>query len=335
MLEITRIGQDDEAAQRRWYATMRAAWVDGRPDAVYQPFAALAASYATPPAHARRLWLLALDDGRPVGAAELSWTVEVDLDRVDVELAVLAEHRRRGVGRALAAAAEEVGRELGRTVADGFFFVVGDAPVEESAGWKFATGLGARRVHTELHLVLDLPPDADRLAGLRQLAVEGSVGYTALAWTDRCPDEHVAAYLAMRTQMDADVPAGEEPPTPRPWTVERLRAGEERRRPDWVTLTAAARDDATGGLAGYSELLLPRVETGTVWQEDTLVMPAHRGHRLGLLLKLRTLDLLLAEHPGATAVHTWTAPTNTAMLRTNQRFGYRVAETMVEVHRAE
>ena len=42
-------------------------------------------------------------------------------------------------------------------------------------------------------------------------------------------------------------------------------------------------------------------------QDDTLVMPEHRGHRLGLLMKLATLDRVRRDHPERTALHTWTA----------------------------
>ena len=62
--------------------------------------------------------------------------------------------------------------------------------------------------------------------------------------------------------------------------------------------------------------------TDEALQDDTLVMPEHRGHRLGLRLKLANLEILESEYPGRTAIHTWSAIDNAAMQRTNRTFGY-------------
>ena len=59
--------------------------------------------------------------------------------------------------------------------------------------------MGAREKHREDHLVADLPVAPAPVAD----------GYDLVAWRGRCPDEHRGAYLAMRNQMNADVPTGE------------------------------------------------------------------------------------------------------------------------------
>ncbi|MEZ5193701.1 MAG: hypothetical protein R2734_15180 [Nocardioides sp.] len=50
------------------------------------------------------------------------------------------------------------------------------------------------------------------------------------------------------------------------------------------------------------------------------MMPQDRGRRLGLRLKLATLELLERDFERR-AIHTWTALDNHAMLRTNTAFG--------------
>jgi hypothetical protein len=90
---------------------------------------------------------------------------------------------------------------------------------------------------------------------------------------------------------------------------------------------AAARRREDGVFGGYSMLLVPHgADHG--WQDDTLVMPEHRGHRLGAALKS-------ANYAGLPdricSVHTWTAPTNIAMHHTNTALGFRVVEHMYEV----
>ncbi|MCQ8780529.1 GNAT family N-acetyltransferase, partial [Escherichia coli] len=73
--------------------------------------------------------------------------------------------------------------------------------------------------------------------------------------------------------------------------------------------------------------------TDDALQDDTLVMPEHRGHGLGLALKTATMAVLRREHPDRTVLHTWTDPDNVAMQRTNERFGFRRVGRMHEVQR--
>jgi GNAT superfamily N-acetyltransferase len=70
-------------------------------------------------------------------------------------------------------------------------------------------------------------------------------------------------------------------------------------------------------------------------QDDTLVMPEHRGHGLGMQLKLATLDVLQRDHPQRRALHTWTDRENHAMYRTNKAFGYRPVEVLHEMQRED
>ena len=81
---------------------------------------------------------------------------------------------------------------------------------------------------------------------------------------------------------------------------------------------------------GYSLLFVPHgADYG--WQDDTLVMPEHRGHRLGAAMKAATYSKL-PRH--VCRVHTWTAPSNTAMHHTNTAMGFRVVEHMYEMEAA-
>ncbi len=70
-------------------------------------------------------------------------------------------------------------------------------------------------------------------------------------------------------------------------------------------------------------------------QDDTLVMPGHRGHRLGTILKLTTLRIVLRDHSGRRSIHTWTDPENHAMYRTNTDFGFRPVERLHEMQRID
>ena len=65
------------------------------------------------------------------------------------------------------------------------------------------------------------------------------------------------------------------------------------------------------------------------------MMPEHRGHRLGTLLKCATLEIAQREHPERVAIHTDTAVDNHAMQATNRDFGFRPVERMYEMQRRD
>ena len=193
----------------------------------------------------------------------------------------------------------------------------------------FALALGYAGVHHEEHLVLPLPVDPTALP--RPAA---DTAYDIVTWRDRCPDEHVAAFCRMRNQMERDVPVGEIAYEPPVIDEARLRSSEERTGRAYRRVVAAARRREDGEMAGYSVLFLAH-DDHEVLQDDTLVMPEHRGHRLGLRLKLATLEILRRDHPDRRRLHTWTDPDNRAMYRTNEAFGYRPVEVLHEMQRED
>jgi GNAT superfamily N-acetyltransferase len=138
----------------------------------------------------------------------------------------------------------------------------------------------------------------------------------------------------MQTRMSTDVPVGEIDYEPVVVDAERLRATEQRVFRTYDGITSVARRRADGVFGGYSQLYLPH-GTDYVYQDDTLVMPEHRGHRLGTLLKLATLEVLQSDRPERVAIHTDTAVDNHAMQATNRDFGFRPVERMHEVQRRD
>ena len=68
-------------------------------------------------------------------------------------------------------------------------------------------------------------------------------------------------------------------------------------------------------------------------QWNTLVHPDHRGHRLGLAMKVANLDALQQEYPQAVLAHTWNAKVNAPMLAVNTTMGFRPVEYLGEWQR--
>ena len=122
--------------------------------------------------------------------------------------------------------------------------VLGEAyePVdgEPTASVAFAESLGFTSEHVEEHLVLPLPVPAAQVERLRA-SLPDLVGYELVTWGDHCPEEHLAAYCSMMTQMDADVPTGELDLEPVVFDEARVRTSEERLARSHEQLHVAAR----------------------------------------------------------------------------------------------
>jgi hypothetical protein len=67
--------------------------------------------------------------------------------------------------------------------------------------------------------------------------------------------------------------------------------------------SVAARHSATGELAALTQVTTDPSTPGWGLQEITAVLPEHRGHRLGLLIKIAMLELLTTQQPGKPASH--------------------------------
>jgi GNAT superfamily N-acetyltransferase len=142
-------------------------------------------------------------------------------------------------------------------------------------------------------------------------------------WVDRTPKKWRREMAAMHQTMSTEEPsAGLEEPED-VWTVRRLDETEKRlaggpRR----FLVTAVEHEPTGTLAGFTTLSVPTELDRPVSQEDTLVLPAYRGHRLGMLMKSANLDELQKRMPGRPCVITFNAEENRHMLDVNEHLGF-------------
>lgn len=266
-------------------------------------------------------------DGSVVGTASIDVPLRDNHDSATVDVAVVPEHRRSGVGSTLLAFVTAEAERRARTRLEGEAVVVGDGPHGSSPGVGFAVHYGFRVAHTEDHLVLALDP------GVRAPAT-APAGYTVVSWQDRTPDRYAAAYAAMRAALSADVPRGDLTREPEHWDVDRLRAAERRSTAQGRTTLVTAVVAAGGDVVGHTTLTVPAGDGPEVYQGDTYVMSAHRGRGLGRLLKEHNLSRLADRRGGqATAVHTWTADANAPMAALNRALGFCVVEVTCELER--
>jgi len=267
----------------------------------------------------RSLTALSRDDrGRVVGVLEVGlphWD-NTHLGRIDVT--VDPRFRRQGLGRQLFEAGLERLRAADRTL-------VISSSKENSPATSFLEKFGFDRVSEEVIRRQDLL-DVDWAALDKQYldAEPHAAGYELVRMPGETADDMVDAVLQMTAAIN-DAPTDDLDVEDEVFTVERLRAFEaaERAR-DRRDYRLAVRHLESGELAGHTIVAVEADQPGYGFQYDTSVLKSHRGHRLGLLLKLAMLRWLAEEEPQVRTIFTGNAASNSHMIRINETLGYRV-----------
>jgi RimJ/RimL family protein N-acetyltransferase len=172
---------------------------------------------------------------------------------------------------------------------------------------------------------LSLPLDPAHADALRHRAEASPAGYSLLTFPDRWPDAFLADRCELGRRMSTDVPVGEQQLDEEEWDEARVRAIEARlAAQDRAKVTTAARHDATGRLVGFTEVVVPLGAPESSWQHDTLVMREHRGHGLGLAMKVANLWAVTERHPRVRTISTWNAGENAPMIAVNEKMGFAV-----------
>jgi GNAT superfamily N-acetyltransferase len=309
-----------ESLLDRAYEIHRAGWDHDVPDIPSAPLAAFRAALRSPWPGNTEEGYVGLLDGQPVGSLGLRLPQRDNLDSATVEIRVLPEHRRLGVGRALWAHAVTRARALGRKR------LFGQTVQRFPDGDAFAAAMGATAALAETRSRLDVATaDLSHLDGLR------ADGYRLVRWTGLARDEWLddVAYLDSRFNLDApqgDLEVEQEIVDARQ-VREIERAQTVRRR---TTFHAGAVHVATGRLVAWTFLAGSDDRPWQAWQNITLVHPEHRGHRLGLLVKLDNLRHIRAARPELRAIDTFNATANERMLAINQTMGFRAVDSWAQ-----
>lgn len=281
-------------------------------------------------------------DGRMVARAWVRFDLQENLRSALGHVQVLPGFAGRGIGRSLLRHTEALALADGRTILQTFTEHPADydadgpgvlrpltgtgAVPEDQRGVQFARRAGYRLEQVERFSSLDVRAAGAVLDGLEQAALAKAGGYELLFWEDRCPDEHVVQLARLMSRMSTDAPAGGLSIEEEVWDAARVRHVEDTwRRAGNDALVVAARHRETGELAAYTVLELARSKPWLADQDDTLVAAAHRGHRLGMLVKIANLRRLLELYPGVQRVNTYNAAENGHMLAINVALGFRPA----------
>ncbi|MDG4822514.1 GNAT family N-acetyltransferase [Asanoa sp. WMMD1127] len=265
-------------------------------------------------------------DDEPAGFVEMRLPFLENTGTADLTLDVLPDSRRRGVGRALLAWAEQTARTDGRKhlIGESVFALPG-GDERPTAGQAFARARGADLALTDVRRRLVVETlDHAALDALFAAALPAAAGYSLVNWRDHVPDEFLADTAYLEGRLMSDAPTGDLAVEGLKMSSERLREEEAARaRRGRRVYTTAARHDASGRLVAITSVDFNATVDWHVFQQITLVDPAHRGHRLGVLVKLANLRAVLAAEPALRVIDTWNAAVNSHMIAINEAMGFR------------
>ena len=273
-------------------------------------------SYDAAPSEA---WLATNDSGEPVGCYLLRLPDKENVTRARVVLQVPPAKRRAGIGSQLLAHCADRARQRGRR------FLSGEAR-DGSPGAAFGEAIGAQAGIPEVNRILDI--DAALPARLNELRAEAeskAAGYSLLSWIGPTPREHLEQVARVNNAM-ADAPHNEGVQETR-WDAERIANQEQHALEHGMHLrVVAVRHDATGDLAGITQISTDDGTPGWAFQQNTAVLPEHRGHRLGLLIKVANLGQLIKDDRTVRRILTGNAGANRHMIAINEMLGFQVSD---------
>jgi GNAT superfamily N-acetyltransferase len=254
------------------------------------------------------------DDARFV--ARLDWqiagcasAVRSDLPgRTFTALAVLPEHRRRGVGRALLARALETARRHGSSLL-ATSFEEGDGD-----GEAFAAAFGFEEVFREVEISRRLRGD--------EAEPEPPAGIEIVPLAERAEAIPGAYELACLALPELPLPAPIEPPDLERWLDEEVNG------PGVLPGgTLVALDD--GLVVGFASLLRREADPRLAEHGLTAVAPTHR--RRGIATALKGRQIAWAARHGYRELMTFTQAGNAGMQTVNARLGYEPRPAWIRV----
>jgi GNAT superfamily N-acetyltransferase len=327
-VEVRRVDPSDEDALEEWAAVLRASDEELWPDLTgftlqdIRAFARFRGSY-------KRFDLLAAAEpgGPMLGVGLMELPLRDNVHGAEITVAVHPDHRRRGVGTAVVEGMGERARTGGRRVLNSIVDVpVGRASDHASLFFAPKLGFEAALAGNTRHLALPVPPA--RLAELHAEVVRArdAAAYRILTFEAPWPESFVEDQCALFMCMSADEPHGDDGHEDEIWDRARVSENDALRVARGARfLVAVALHVESDRLVACTELVLAAGAPQQAWQMLTVVHPEHRGHRLGLAVKVANLEALQTLAPAVRLIDTGNARVNAPMIAVNDMMGFQIA----------
>jgi GNAT superfamily N-acetyltransferase len=336
-LEIRQVDPADADGFAAFHAVYAAAAVAGPAGEFATPFQIDELRVAMSDPDERRLrlgWAGLVGDATVVSASLEASTVD-NTDLATVLVFCHPDHRGHGYAAALLAHVEDQARARGMTrlVAEmNWAYEAGPAGTGSTdLAWARRQGFEVGLVDVQRRLALPL---ADEL--LDRLAAEAAAhhqGYELRSFTGRIPDELAEGWVALDASLMTEAPMGDIAREEQRPDVGALRAQE-------AMIAAQGRDKVNtvalspaGEVVAFTDFGVTVHESERAYQWGTLVRTDHRGHRLGLAVKVANLRLLQEAHPQITTVVTYNADVNAPMIAVNEQLGFRPVAYLGELQK--
>jgi GNAT superfamily N-acetyltransferase len=332
-LEISSVDKADEQSLHDVWSVAHAADAHDRPFDLRAPWSTALRTWQLPPAdYDSAFWTARLGgaDGQVAGAAQVGLPMLDNTSTAYVDGAVLPEHRRPGSGSALLDVVVGPLGAIGRTVLQ----ATPHSPVDrEGPGEAMLLQRGFEVAISAMTKAADLVATEATWDALEAQIAPYHAAYQLVPWRERVPDDLVSGYCALNAAFLDEAPMGDLDYEPEVWDADRVRARDDRfvatGRHQFGVLAYAA----DGTCVATTELFVNEVASWRAFQGGTLVLPAHRGHRLGLAVKLANQRAVRAAYPDCTDVFTDNAGVNAPMNAVNETLGFRDVERSLEMQR--
>ena len=255
----------------------------------------------------------------PIGVLSMQLPQRDNRTLIWASITVRPDHRRRGHGSVMMKELFRRATEAGRSIL--WVGLASDDPggkaFVERFGFRYANPDARRRqVLSEV--------DSEAVERLFNGAVAKSADYRLERLSPPYSDDLLSDLVDVTAAIN-DAPMGDLTFEDEHFDLARLKDFETARagRGDRI-YRIVARHAGTGEIGGHTLVLVnpDRPEFGM--QGDTAVARAHRGHRLGLLLKIDMLHWLAEAEPQLEVIETWNQADNAYMINVNEAIGYRL-----------
>ena len=265
----------------------------------------------------RRISWVAEDDRLPEGESTIFGHVSVLLlgDIGVLEVMVHPNLRRRGLGQQLVAVAAR------RAYLEGFSSI-GVEAIGDTPAIPFYQALGFEPEYVETRSVLNL--SAVDWNALGTMASGISSGYRLEYHPGGPSEELLEAYALAKLEGQSGGDDSDLDLRPSSSDPQRLRDSlDTLHRRGLKPYIVLAIHEATGTVAGLTEVVVPAQHPERADQYDTIVVRDHRGYGIDRAIKARMLFELRKAEPELREVQTWNAQHNESMLKVNAELGFQ------------